>query len=150
MDKWRWGFLGFESDAEGRPIQDWFDSLTLDQKLDIANLCQRLSRMTNVRWTRPEYDPLAGEGGVSELISNVKTDAGTLFGRIYGIRNWKEYSRYYVFLHGTNKEAKNDKEGKAVAKRRLLQLDSNQATVHEFDFQSSIDADIEEEYRSES
>lgn len=144
-DKWQWEFLGFESAAEGRPVQAWYDSLDEDQRLDIILLCEYLAEMTNKRWKLPEYDPLRGEGGISEIrASDARSGEGILYGRIYGVRSWRQYQGSYIFLHGTNKEVKNDRDGKAIARERLEQLERGEAKVHEFDFSTSFGANAHE------
>jgi hypothetical protein len=127
-------FYGIDVKNEGRVVQDWFDQLGIEAKSEILNLFLHLQRLPMGRWRRPEYDPLDGEGGISELRADeVSTDDGVAFYRIYG---WKRYpeSNSYTFLHGTDKDEKNDVVGKESAKRRATQLFGGEAHPHRFDF----------------
>jgi hypothetical protein len=85
-------------------------------------------------WRRPDFDPLEGEDGISELRpKNIRSDSGSVTYRIYG---WKGYptGNSYTFLHGTDKEEKNDVEGKDRAKSRARKLFANRAQAHKFNF----------------
>lgn len=144
-EEWRWQFRGFKSEGEGCPVQDWFNSLDPDQQLDLVTLCEHLSRMTDSRWRLPEYDPLDGEEGISEIRSDFRGDQGMLYARVYGIQGWREHPRAYIFLHGTNKRVRNDAYGKAIARRRLGELEREEATTHEFDFQAGFSPNTEAE-----
>ena len=129
---WRWEFLGFESVGEGQPGQAWFNGLPVEAKEEIVDLVQHMQIATSTLWRRPEYDPLEGEGGISELRpANVRTDQGTATYRLYGFRG----NRVYILLHGNRKGVTNDRHGKQIARRRLAELQRNEATTHKFDFE---------------
>lgn len=133
--EWRWSFLGYGSAEDGRPVQIWFDQLPEEAKDEIRDLLVHLEKMTNRLWRSPEFDPLDGEGGISELRPDnvtVEMDGGlvTLTLRIYGCFS----GRSYIFLHGTRKTVSNDKNGKRIARGRLEQLKRGEATVHSFQF----------------
>jgi hypothetical protein len=66
-EKWEWEFLGFKSDAEGCPVQLWFDALPDEAKEEIEDLVRYLRVKTRSRWQRPGFDPLDGSCGISEL-----------------------------------------------------------------------------------
>ena len=134
---WRWTFLGFESDLEGRPVQTWFFGLPDNAQDEIRDLIRYLRNMTNSRWQKPAFDPLEGGGGISELrpddVSHEEDgEIKTVTYRIYGFFGPKERKNSYTFLHGTDKKERNDKAGKQIAKDRLGQLGRGEATVHEF------------------
>ncbi len=136
-----WEFFGFESWAEGRPVQDWFDKLSLEARDEIVDLVSYLAVRPSGQWATPEFDPLDGEGGVSELRpQDIRCDEGSLTYRIYGVGGYPA-KRSYTFLHGTRKEVKNDQEGKEIARRRLKELLRDkgkphpQAGIHKFDFE---------------
>ena len=134
--EWLWEFLGFESFSEGQPTQAWFDNLPEDDRFEIVHLLSWLRVRTKHRWTLPEFDPLEGEAGISEIrVPEIRTAEGSVFYRIYGVRGTRELERSYVFLHGTDKVVKNDIEGKGIARRRLGELTRREATVHPFDFE---------------
>jgi hypothetical protein len=131
-EMWQWEFLGFESVAEGQPVQAWFNSLPDEAKDEIVDLVQHLRTATSTLWRRPEFDPLQGEGGISELRpANVRTEQGTATYRIYGFRG----NRVYVLLHGNRKGVANDRQGKQIGRRRLAELQRREATTHKFDFE---------------
>jgi len=133
--KWRWQFLGFESVQEGQPVQVWYDDLPEEVQEEIRDLLDYLAIMTDRLWRKPEFDPLVGAGGISELRPgevSVERDGKieTQTYRIYGCHRL----RAYVFLHGNRKGVKNDQPGKQTAIRRLRQLEDGKAGVHEFEF----------------
>jgi Phage derived protein Gp49-like (DUF891) len=136
--EWRWQFLGFESVGDGRVVQDWFDNLPDDVRDEIRDLLGYLEKMTDRLWKKPEFDPLAGAGGISELRpKDVSVEVGGRIEaktyRIYGFFP-KDRPHTYIFLCGKRKDVKNDEPGKRVAKRRLEQLIRGEATVHKFEF----------------
>jgi hypothetical protein len=135
-----WSFFGIELEAEGRPVQDWYDGLSIQAQEEITDLVQHLRVKTESRWDRPDFDPLEGEGGISEIRpDNVRGDSGSKTLRVYGIMSCPA-DMSYTFLHGTEKEVKNDRDGKNFAKYRLQQLTDEsikrgEPAVHEFDFE---------------
>jgi len=136
--EWRWQFLGFESEEEGRPVQSWYNGLPDDAKEEISDLLGYLEKMTSTLWRLPEFDPLNGEGGISELRPrNVVLETGgeveEITYRLYGFFGPKPL-KAYTLLHGARKNEKNDRDGKRIAKWRLGQLEGGRARVHEFEF----------------
>jgi hypothetical protein len=126
-------FFGIDVRGEGRVVQEWFNQLTPEAQDEILNLLLHLQSLPMGLWRRPEYDPLDGEGGISELrAAEVSSDDGVAFYRIYG---WKGYpdTHSYTFLHGTDKDEKNDIQGKERAKWRAEQLFRDEARHHKFD-----------------
>lgn len=133
MDDWKWEFLGFQSFQEGRPVQAWFNNRTVDEKGEIVDILVYLQNTTSSLWKWPEFDPLLGAGGISEIrVPNIRSSKGIITYRIYGY--FGPGSRQYTFLHGTDKKVKNDTHGKGIAKQRLEQLKRGEANVHKFDF----------------
>lgn len=133
-------FYGIEVRGEGRIVQEWFNSLILDAQQEILNLALHLERLPMGLWQRPDFDPLEGEGGISELRPrDVRWAGGNLCYRIYGLKGFPE-SQCYTFLHGTDKGRKNDVEGKRHAKQRREQIAREQAQTHEFDFTPGLDS----------
>ncbi|MGH9790428.1 MAG: hypothetical protein ACRD5W_04390 [Candidatus Acidiferrales bacterium] len=131
---WKWEFLGFESRAEGQVVQDWFDSLPETHREEIVSLLAYLQNMVGRLWDRPYFDPLEGEGGTSEIIvPDIRDEHGVAYYRIYGFRGPKEHQ--YTFLHSTNKKARNDKNGKRIARRRFDEVRRGEAGVHKFSFE---------------
>jgi hypothetical protein len=135
---WRWTFRGFESVQEGRPIQIWFDELPEDAKYEIVDLLNFLQKVTDKRWRKPEFDPLQGAGGISEIRpQDIPIESN---GKLVGIATYRIYGYFgpgegvYTFLHGARKGVKNDRHGKRIAGDRLRQLERGEATTHEFNF----------------
>lgn len=136
-------FYGIEVPGEGRLVQVWFDALNLDAQMEILSMALHLERLPMGRWRRPDYDPLDGEGGISELRpNNIRGSMGSITYRMYGLRGYPN-NNSYTFLHGTDKEDKNDLDGKERAKQRLRQLIGRGARIHKFDFTPKTDSDIE-------
>jgi hypothetical protein len=130
---WKWAFFGFESAREGKPVQFWFDNLPEDHRDE--NVKDRLAFLQvtpRTEWNQPFFDPLDGEGEISEIrFDLIKCLRGKFYYRIYGFFG-SEKEESYNFLHGTNKKSRNDKHGKAIAKRRLRQLQDGEAKLHKF------------------
>lgn len=127
-------FFGIDVQDEGRVVQEWHDGLIEDAQIEILNMVLHLARLPMGLWDRPDFDPLDGEGGISELRPrDIRSDSGNVTYRIYG---WKKYptKNSYTFLHGTDKEEKNDVEGKECAMRRAQQLFTGGAHPHKFNF----------------
>src|SRR6266849_5781757 len=114
-----WTFLGFESAKEGQPVQKWFDGLPLDHLDEVKDRLGVLQVLPRSDWDEPYFDPLIGEGGISEIrFDAIKCVKGKFYYRIYGFFE----DEAYIFLHATNKKVKNDRHGKQIAKRRLREL----------------------------
>jgi hypothetical protein len=126
----RWAFHGFESSREGRPVQVWWDSLPDDHRYYLKDKLAELQVTPRSEWEEPDFDPLVGEAGISEIrFDPIECEKGKFFYyRIYGF--FVEGEESYIFLHGTNKRERNDKNGKAIAKRRLSELNSQEAGIH--------------------
>src|SRR5277367_3902420 len=133
-DHFRW--MGFESKAEGRPVQRWwFDVLNDNDRFEIQDLLNYLGNVPKGLWKKPEFDPLDGAGGISEIRIQLRCSKGSLAYRIYGY--WGPEKNQYSFLHGKAKDVKNDRDGKRIAKHRLEEIKRNEATVHQFVFEKS-------------
>jgi hypothetical protein len=147
---WRWRFLGFRSVAEGRPVQAWFNSLPEEpDRYEITDLLDALQKVNDRPWAKEVFDPLEGAGGISEIkIPNIRCERDGKFKcityRIYGFFGPKAYERSYTFLHGTEKEVKNDAIGKQIAKGRLDELLGGFADVHKFEFQEEPNSETAE------
>jgi hypothetical protein len=129
----KWVFLGFESAEEGQPVQGWFNNLIEDHRDIVKDLLGFLQVLPRSGWEDPFFDPLPGEGGISEIrFAPIKCLRGKFYYRIYGFFD-SELEESYNFLHATNKKTRNDKHGKAKAKKRLRQLKSGEAKLHRFD-----------------
>ncbi len=129
----KWTFLDFESADEGQPVQSWFNSLPEDHRDEVKDRLGFLQVTPRSLWDEPFFDPLVGEGGeISEIrFDPIKCIRGKFYYRIYGFFGLEE-EESYKFLHATNKKRRNDKDGKAIAKRRLRQLQNGEAKLHQF------------------
>lgn len=149
MDCWAWEFLGFESTGEGQPVQRWYDALPQRHADEVVDLLLYLGRLTDRAWQRPEFDRLDGAGGIGEIRAPVIRDAkGVSCYRIYGY--FGPERRQYTFLHAVNKKVKNDRKGKAVARRRLEEIGSGHAAVHKFSFERHSMVETDERKRGEA
>jgi len=136
-EAWRWEFSGYESPAEGRVVQVWFNSLSVEAREEIADIFQSLQVVTNRRWKRPEFDSLDGAGGISEVRpASIRCDDGELTYRVYGY--FGPNQREYTLLHGTLKPERNDRDGKRIARERMHRIARREATVHKFDFETGL------------
>jgi hypothetical protein len=128
-------FCGICVQGEGRVVQEWHDGLIEDAQIEILNMVLHLAILPMGLWERPDFDPLVGEGGISELRpKDIRSNTGNSVYRIYG---WKKYptKNSYTFLHGTDKDEKNDVEGKQSAKQRAHELFvAGRARTHKFNF----------------
>jgi hypothetical protein len=147
---WRWEFLGFWSEAEGRPVQVWFDSLSEEpDRYEIIDLLDALQKANDKLWPKEVFDPLRGAGGISEIkIPNIRCfragKARVITYRIYGFFGPRGYVHCYTFLHGTDKDVKNDTIGKQIAKGRLDEIERGTGGVHKFNFEKEPDTEIKE------
>jgi hypothetical protein len=143
-------FFGIDVKGEGRVVQEWFSGLKLDAREEILNLVLHLESLPMGLWRRPEFATLQGEEPLSELRpDDVRCDEGVFYYRIYGLKGYPD-SNSYTFLHGTDKDAKNDIEGKRIARWRVEQLVRKEAQTHKFDFEGGPSSSSQEEQGSES
>jgi hypothetical protein len=92
-----WDFYGFTSRQEGSVVQKWFNGLDLGAQLEIINLVSHLRNRPGGQWARPDFDPLDGEGGISELRPmGIRTSDGNATYRIYGYREYPHKHLLYV------------------------------------------------------
>ena len=141
---WRWQFLTFRWAAGGSPVQDWYDTLPDEpDRYEIRDLMDALQKANDRLWPDAVFDPLRGEGGISEIkIPGIRClrdgKAQTITYRFYGFFGPKEYPHSYTFLHATAKQAKNDVEGKQLAKGRFHDfatgIESGRISIHKFEF----------------
>lgn len=132
-------------------MQKWFDGLEEVDRFEIVDQLIWLSNQIHRQWGRPHFDPLKGEGGISEIIiPDIRTEKGTTYYRIYGFFGPKEYKHSYTFLHAVDKKARNDKHGKSIARDRFHNLERREATVHELNFARGSDSKVDEGTGSKS
>lgn len=126
--------MGFQSAEEGRIVQKWFNGLPLEARAEIIDILQGLQIVTTRRWGRPEFDPLKGAGGISEIRpDDIRSERGSETYRIYGF--FGPDQREYTLLHGTLKTERNDRDGKRIAReRRNYVILHGDTAIHEFNF----------------
>lgn len=125
-------FLAFKSAREGEPVQDWLNQIRaggLDEHIvEIRDRIVQLEYTPASEWDEPFFDPLIGEEGISEIrVKEIRCLRGKFCYRMYGVFD----GDIYILLHGTNKQRRNDRHGKAIAKRRLRELELHEAETHE-------------------
>ena len=125
-EKWLWRFLGFETLQGNRPVQEWFDALDDEARVELVDTLGDLQVLPNHLWIRPKFDRL--EGDISEIIGWTASDELRIYGYFPGQR------QTYTFLNGKSKKVANDKHGKRIAKDRLKLLRRGEARSHEFEF----------------
>src|SRR5262245_47361721 len=119
-----WSFYGYQTPAEGDPVQEWFDQLADDAKDEARDLIYAYLRVTpRHRWCLPDFE--AFDADISEIRFMVSSLNKTY--RIYGTF-WPKTRRYsYTFLVGKEKKVKNDKRGVRLANARLKKLLNGEA-----------------------
>lgn len=122
-------------------MQDWFDRLPEEDQDEVRDLMGWLQNQTSHTWHKPEFDPLEGEGGISEIRIDLRSAGRPSFYRIYGF--FGPTKGTYTFLHATDKDVKNDHNGKRIAREHLGRIQRNDATTHEFDFEGRADSQID-------
>jgi hypothetical protein len=152
IETWRWEFYAFVSKAEGCPVQSWFDGLPQEDKEEIVDLLDRVRNTTSRPWPERIYDPLKGEGGISEIkVENLTREregkVEEITYRIYGFFGPKHLEHSYTFLHGTEKSVKNDRTGKAIAKGRFDEIERGTAGVQKFNHTRRPVSAVKEEPR---
>lgn len=147
-EHWRWTFRGFWATHEGKDVQNWFDRLPVEAQEEISDICRILAAATRNLWRKPEFDPLKGAGGISEIRpADVRLIEGSKSYRLYGYFGPGEHE--YTVLLGVEKRQKNDREGKRIAKERLDRLEGGQATTHKLDLTPRDNSKIATQPRSQ-
>jgi hypothetical protein len=125
-----WTLYGFQTKAEGRVVQEWFDGLSDEEKNEARDTIGYLQHLDLSQWKLPRFEHIGD--GLSEI--RFKVASLNLWVRIYGSFWPPRVRRAYTLLYGGNKKVKNDRRGKKEAGRRKRLLENNEATVHEFEF----------------
>ena len=131
-----WGFYGYQTPAEGKPVQDWFNGLSEDEKDEAKDVIGYLQFLPRHLWTKPDFEAFDSD------ISEIRFKVGSLkkIYRIYGTF-WPETRRYsYTFLVGKEKKVSNDKTGKKLARDRFGKLKSKEASAHGFRFSQELNS----------
>ena len=127
MGKSLWTFRGYTTDAGNQIVQEWFDSLLLEDRELLRDRINYLSNIERHLWIRPSFDKLDDD------LNEVRR--GSI--RIYGY--FPSDRHVFVFLNGVHKDTSNDRSGKSVALKRLKLLRRGIGGTHEFDFEEKLD-----------
>jgi hypothetical protein len=132
MGKSLWIFEGYETDARNHPVQDWyFSALSVDERDLIRDRVNHLKEVERHLWQLPSFGP-AGDS-----LWEIRRDTASGWIRMYGIFHLSK-RHCFVFLNGNDKNARNDKKGKDVARERLKLLKRGIGGTHEFEFEERI------------
>jgi hypothetical protein len=125
-----WTFAGYVSEAGNRIVQEWYDSLPIEEYDELQDLLNYMASAET--WTRPEFDKISSP--LHEV--RVKANLANHEVRLYGIFN-PNVRRQFLFLHGvTAKKKDHDKKGQDVALGRLTLLKQGKASSHGFVIES--------------
>ncbi len=127
-----WRFYGYETPAKGRPVQEWFDGLSDEERDEALDTLSYLQVLPLKSWGKPEYE-LLGDG-LSEIRFKVSSLNKTY--RIYGFfwPTGADHRHSYTFLLGKEKKVKNDQLGIEESRKRKKKVEQNEAGAHEFKF----------------
>jgi hypothetical protein len=132
-----WKFYGYRTPNLREDVQEWFDSLSDEERDETTDVFGYLQPLPKTMWGKPEFEPL--DHGISEIRIKVNALNHRVIYRIYGAF-WPERQRYsYTLLVAKNKKVDNDRRGKKEAIARLKQLERKEATIHEFKFEKEPD-----------
>jgi putative component of toxin-antitoxin plasmid stabilization module len=126
-----WTFRGYVTDAGAKVVQRWFfDILDIDERDLIRDRVNRLKDIERHLWVKPGFAPV-GEG-----LFEIRRDTQAGWLRIYGF--FPADRHHFVVLAGNDKQAKNDKTGKNLAKQRWKLLKQGIGGTHGFDFEEEF------------
>jgi hypothetical protein len=121
-----WTFAGYETAAGGRIVQDWYDSLPVEEYEELQDTLNYLADTKD--WRRPEFDKVTSP--LHEIRS--KANCANHLIRVYGFFDPK-IRRRFVMLHGNeSKKVGYDKKGQEIALNHLSLLKQGKASTHEF------------------
>jgi hypothetical protein len=125
-----WTFYGYLTPNGGREVQDWFANLLEEEKDGARDTLGYLQAEPPHLWRKPEFS-LLGDG-LSEIRFRVSSLNRTY--RIYGCF-WPIGMRHsYTLLLGADKKVGNPRHDIAEARKRKRRLESEEVSVHEFEF----------------
>jgi phage-related protein len=123
-------FAGYVSEAGGKLVQDWYESLPREEHEELLDILNYLSNMPMTSWRRPEFDKVTPPLHEIRCKANKKNHII----RVYGVFDAKVRGRF-VMLHGNEcKKTGNDQAGQDLALQRYSLLKQGRATTHEFAF----------------
>jgi hypothetical protein len=125
-------FAGYVSEAKGKLVQEWYDSLPEVERDEIKDTLNYLASIPPAQWRRPEFDKV--ESPLHEI--GCKASEKNHWIRIYGAFDKQKRGRFIFLLGTAEKKVKNDKVGKRKALDRWSLLEQRKATTHEFVIES--------------
>jgi hypothetical protein len=129
-DEVNWRFYGYVTPADGWDVQEWFDGLDDDGREVLLDAVAYLQHIPIQQWRKPDFVLL--NEGLSEI--RAKDNVHNKTYRIYGFF-WPQGQRYvYTFLLGNDKKVKNPKQDINEARKRLKNVETKKANIHEFEF----------------
>ena len=121
-----WSFSAYVSEAGGRLVQDWYDSLSDEEHDELQDTLNFLAYTPD--WRRPHFDK------VTQPLHEIRSKAHEANHeiRVYGIFD-PNVRRRFLMLNGTTAKKKDvDRKGQDVALNRLSLVTQRKAGTHEF------------------
>lgn len=124
-----WTFEGYQTEAGGHPVQEWYHAaLAVDERDLIRTRVNYLKDLERHLWKLPCFGPAGDE------IWEIRRDTPSGWIRIYGTFSPTK-RRCFLLLNGNDKNVKNDTKAKKLANDRLKNLRQGKGCTHEFDFE---------------
>jgi len=128
-------FAGYVSPAEGKLVQEWYDSLAQIDRDEILDRVNYLSSMPVTEWRRPEFDKVTPP--LAEI--RCKSSQTNHAIRLYGVFD-ETVRAQFVILNATEAKKKDrDQDAQNLAIKRLGLIKSRKASTHDFEFEKGID-----------
>lgn len=140
-ERFDWSFFGYTTPAGNKLLQEWFDGLPIEAREEIADAINSIQAVPNHLWVRPLFDQL--DDGISEFRVNVPAVSRNF--RIYGYFGPTSERQVYTFLLGADKKRGHQQKEQDEAKKRMNRVETGEAGIHEFNFESGDDEAAEEE-----
>ncbi len=128
-------FGGYVSEAGGKLVQDWYDSLPTAEHDEIFDTVNHLASMPVTSWRRPEFDKV--DDPLYEI--RCKANKANHYIRMYGVFDPDTRGRFILLYGNEAKKKDEDKDGKAVALKRWGLVKNGKASTHEFVFEKGTD-----------
>jgi hypothetical protein len=140
-EKFDWSFFGYKSPTGNKLVQEWFNGLPIEARDVISDAIGGIQAIPNHLWVRPLFDHL--DDGISEF----RIDSGAISRkfRIYGYFGPSSSRQTYTFLLGADKKRAHQQHEQDEAKKRMKRVERGEVKVHEFDFESGNDEEVQEE-----
>jgi len=124
-------FEGYVTEAGGKIVQSWFDSLPIEEYEALQDRFNTLSSTPITEWKRPQVDK------VHPPLVEVRAKANRANHeiRVYGAFDDKVRGRFILLNGNEAKQKSYDKDGQDLALKRLSLLKAGKASTHEFAFE---------------